>query len=157
MSVTGIYFGVDNAGPIPDQHSFYAITYDNGTTQFIEYGPNGDNNLVGMSYDHSGWTPDSGDNRSLSSVAASEYGDLNTAAAALQTYADNMAQNLQDSPVTYGGVDNNCNTASGSLGSAWIGYQPTDAFGFALVGESNSLESYATTPNDPNNPPVIAY
>lgn len=43
-NVTGIYYGVDNVVlggnlTIANQHSFWAITYDDGSTQFIEYGP----------------------------------------------------------------------------------------------------------------------
>jgi hypothetical protein len=145
MGVTGIYYGVGNATGIPDQHSFYAITYSDGTKKFIEFGPNHDNYLTGQNYDHSGWSPSSGNNRDLSPVAASEYGNLDAAAAALQSYADNMDQNLQANPVEYLGIANNSNTASGSLGDAWIGYEPTDAYGFNLIGTGGSLVDYATT------------
>jgi hypothetical protein len=141
--VTGIYYTVGAAaGSIPNEHSFYTITYANAPPTFIDYGPNMDNYLTGQTYDHSGWSPDSTNTRSLSSVAANEYGDLNSAADALQSYAQNMDENLQNSPIEYGIVFDNSNTATDSLGTAWLGYAPTDAAGNQPIGSDASLMGY---------------
>jgi len=168
MSVTGIYVSASQAGtngssggsqllydPItfpPLYHQYYAITYDNAPTKFIEFGMTGTWNLTVVNYEHDNFTPTtSATNPYVVSIGYSvqqQYGSMDAGADHLLASAQVLADNLANGQTAYGGVIQNSNSANAALGIDLQGAATNlgDYFGIEVPGIDAPLSPSMLTP-----------